>query len=124
MGAGTGSRTAPAAAPAASATTTARPPGRVGRAGSLLRQRAHRVQHPLLVGEPTALQFGVDQLAVDGQLEAAAAAGDQLQVADLLLVRVQQLARQTEGLRLVVSHRTVFQLQVHGALLSFVASPP
>jgi hypothetical protein len=30
-----------------------------------------------------------------------------------LLVRGQELARQTDGLRLVISHRTVLQLYVH-----------
>jgi hypothetical protein len=72
----------------------------------------------LLVGELAGLELGVDQLTVDGQLETPAARWDQLQLADLLLETVEQLARQTDGLRLVVSHRTVAQLDVHGRLLS------
>jgi hypothetical protein len=30
-----------------------------------------------------------------------------------LLVSAQQLARQTDGLRLVISHRAIFQFHVH-----------
>jgi hypothetical protein len=58
----------------------------------------------LFIGELAGVQLRVDQLAVDGQLEAAAAAGDQFQVLDLLLEGCQQLGRQTDGLRFVVSH--------------------
>jgi hypothetical protein len=72
----------------------------------------------LFVGELAGLELGVEELTVDGQLEAPAARGDQLQLADLLLETVEQLARQTDGLRLVVSHRTVTQFDVHGHLLS------
>jgi hypothetical protein len=77
---------------------------------------AQGVEHPLLVGELAGLEFGVDQLAVGGQLEAAAARGDQLQLADALLVRRKQLARQTDGLRLVTSHRAVLQFEIHHGL--------
>ena len=34
-----------------------------------------------------------------------------------MLVRVEELGRQTEGLGLVVSHRAVFEFHVHGVLL-------
>ena len=71
----------------------------------------------MLIGEAPGLQLGVDQLSVERQFEAAAARGDQLQLADLLLVRREELARQTDGLRLVVSHRTVDEFHVHGILL-------
>src|SRR5262249_3360875 len=74
---------------------------------------ADRVEDPLLVGELAGLEFGVEQLAVGGEFKAAAAGRDQFQVADLFLVRAEQLARQTDGLWLVVSHRTVLQFQVH-----------
>src|SRR5262249_51193013 len=78
-----------------------------------LRQGADSAQHPVLVGELALLQFGVEQFPVDGQLEAAAVRGDELEVADLLFVGRQQLARQTEGLRLVVSAGAVPQFEVH-----------
>ena len=35
--------------------------------------------HRALVGELTAVELGIDQLAVDGQLETATVRGDQLQ---------------------------------------------
>ena len=69
--------------------------------------------HLRLIGKLACLQLGVQQLAIDGQFEAAAAAWDELQFLDLLLVRAEQLGRQTDGLRFVISHRTVLQLHVH-----------
>jgi hypothetical protein len=85
---------------------------------ALLKPGPDRLEHLLLVGELAGLELGVDQLAVDGQLETTAARWDQFEVADLLLELTQQLARQTDGLRLVVSHRAVFQLHVHRGLLA------
>jgi hypothetical protein len=79
---------------------------------------ANSLDRPLLIGELAGVQLGVDQFAVDGQLEAAASRWDQFQLTDLLFVRGEQLARQTDGLRLVVSHRTVTQFDVQGHLLS------
>jgi hypothetical protein len=84
----------------------------------LLEPGADCVHNPLLVRELFGFQLGVDQVTVDGHFEAASAGREQLEVLDLLLVRVQQLARQTDGLRLVVSHRAVAQLQMHDNLLS------
>ena len=74
---------------------------------------ADRLDRPLLIGKLPGLELRVERLTVDRQLETAAAGGDQLQVLDLLLVRVEKLGRQTDGLRLVVSHGAVFQLDVH-----------
>jgi hypothetical protein len=71
------------------------------------------VDHRLLVGELAGLQLRVEQLAVDAQLETAAARGNQLQVLDLLFVGREQFGRQTDGLRLIVSHRTIFEFQMH-----------
>jgi hypothetical protein len=62
----------------------------------------------LFVWKLAGFQLGIDQVAVDAQLEASASRGDELELFDLLLVGGQQLARQTDGLRLVVSHRAVF----------------
>jgi hypothetical protein len=58
------------------------------------------------------LEFGVKELAIHRHLKAAAAGGDELEVFDLLLVGGQQLGRQTDGLGLVVSHGTVFDLDL------------
>ena len=49
------------------------------------------------------------------QLETTALRRHQLQVADLLFEGREQLARQTDGLRLVASHRAVFEFQFHDA---------
>ncbi len=81
---------------------------------------ADRLDHLLLIGEFARLELGVDEFATHGQLETAAAGGNQLQVLDLLLVRAQQLGRQTDGLRLVVSHRAVFQFHMHHRTPRFV----
>jgi hypothetical protein len=69
-----------------------------------------RFQNPFLFGELSFLQFRVDEIPVDGYLEATSAGRNQLQIANLLLVGRQQLARQTDGVRLVVSNRTVLEL--------------
>jgi hypothetical protein len=79
----------------------------------LLEAGADSVEDPLLLREVLRLELGVDQLAVQGDFKAAAASGDQLEVADFLLVGRQQLARQTEGLRLVVSHRAILEFHIH-----------
>ena len=68
-----------------------------------LRPLAHHCQHFLLIGELARAELRVQQLTVDGQLEAAAAGGDQPQAGDLLLQSVQQFGRQTDGLRFIVS---------------------
>ena len=77
----------------------------------------HCIQDPLFLGELPGLELGIDQVAVDAQLEAAALGRDELERLDLLFVRGQQLARQTDGLRLVVSHRTVHEFNIHRILL-------
>ena len=82
-----------------------------------LKPLANRVEHHLLVRELAGLQLRVEQFAVDGQLETAAAAGNQFQVLDPLLVLGQELARQTDGFRLVASHRAILEFHVHGWLL-------
>jgi hypothetical protein len=74
---------------------------------------ADELEHLLFVGEFPGFELRVDEVPVERQLEAAATAGDQLQLVDFLLVRGQQLGRQTDGLRLVVSHRAVFEFHFH-----------
>jgi len=77
----------------------------------------YRVEHPGVVREFAGLELGVDQVAVQRDLEGSAARWHEGHFLDLLLELGQQLARQTDGLRLVVSHRTVDQPHIH------VASP-
>jgi len=74
---------------------------------------AERIDHPGFIRKLAGLEFRVDQLAVDRQLEAAATAGYQLQLADLLLERSENLGRQTDGPGFVVSHRAILQFQIH-----------
>jgi hypothetical protein len=85
----------------------------------LLQAFANGFDGPLLFRKLARLELGVNQLAVDTQLEAAAAQRNQLQLANLLLIRGQELARQTDGLRLIISHRTVLELYIHVLSLSF-----
>ena len=86
---------------------------RLARWSTLLQAAFHGVDHRLLVGEFAGLQFRVDQVAVGAQLETAAAGRRQFEVAYLLFESAEQLARQTDGLRLIVSHRAVLEFQVH-----------
>ena len=91
--------------------------------GLPLRQAsAYRLDGPLLVGELAGLELRIKQFSVHAQLESPTACRDQLQVANLLFVGGEQLARQTDGLWLVVSHGTVLQLHVHGFVLSSTLS--
>ena len=79
----------------------------------------NRGDHRLFIGELTGLQLRVNQFPIHGQLEAPAAARDELKVADLLFEFSEQLLRQTDGLRFVVSHRAVFEFQAHGCHLEW-----
>ena len=89
--------------------------GEKGRRGRelLFQAGADRLDRPRLFRELAGLHLGIDQVAIDRQLKAAAARRNHLQFADLLLVRAEQLARQTDGLRLVISHRTVLEFYFH-----------
>ncbi len=59
------------------------------------------------------LQFRVDHFAIDGQLEAATAGRLQFHARDFLFVATENLFRQTDGSRLVVSSRAVAQVDLH-----------
>ena len=90
----------------------------------LLEPFPHRIEDPLLVGELAGLQLGVEQIAVHRELETTASRWNELQILDLLFVGGEELGRQTDGLRLVVSHRTVLEFHVHGFILSGVPLVP
>jgi len=79
------------------------------------------VEDRFLLRKSAGREFGVDQFAVNGELEAAAAGGDELVVLDLLLEGAEQFGRQTDGLGFVVSHGAVFEFQMHVCLLSLDA---
>jgi hypothetical protein len=86
-----------------------------------MKTRLDLIEHLLFVGELPGLELGPDHLAVDIQLKAAATAGDEFEVGNLLLESVKNLRRQTDGFRFVVSNRTVFEREVHNfVLLIFV----
>lgn len=76
-----------------------------------------RLKHGLLVGKSAGVQLRVDQFPVHRQFETTATRGDQLQFLDALLEFRKQFGRQTDGLRFVVSHRAVFEFNVHDCLL-------
>jgi hypothetical protein len=79
----------------------------------LLQPSTDGFHSPLLVRELARFELGVDEVAVNAELKAAAARWDELQCPDLLLVRSQKPARQTDGLWLVISHRTVLEFNLH-----------
>jgi len=79
----------------------------------LLQSLPNLGKHLGFVRELPRLELRVEEFAVDGQLETAAAFGDELHVFDALLVLAEKLARQTDGFRLVVSHRAVFEFDMH-----------
>ncbi len=65
------------------------------------------IEDRVLVGKRAGLQLRVNRLAVDDDLEAAAVGWDQRERAHLLLEHPENLRRQTDGLRLVVSSSAV-----------------
>ena len=79
----------------------------------LLQPLANFRDHRILVGKPAALQLAVDQLLADRQLEAAAGRWLERQSADAALELIEELVRQTDGLRLIVSHRAVAKMNLH-----------
>lgn len=90
-------------------------PGTVaGSARGGLQTLAHFLDHRLFVRELAAGEFGVHQFPVDGQFEAAAAGRLQFEALQLLFEFREDLARQTDGTRLVVSGGAVTQVDLHG----------
>jgi hypothetical protein len=69
--------------------------------------------HRLFVGKLARQEFGIHQLVVERQFKTAAAGGLQLQALKTLFVLAENLGRQTDGLRLVVSSRAVAQMDFH-----------
>ena len=67
----------------------------------------------LFVGELAGLELGIHQLVIDRQLKTPAAGRLQLQALKALFVLAENLGRQTDGLRLVVSSRTITQMHFH-----------
>ena len=82
----------------------------------LLQSFAYGVNDPLLIGESASFLLRVNQFVPDGQFKEAASRWNQVQALDLLLERGQQLARQTDGLWFVASHRTIDKRENHRQL--------
>ena len=78
----------------------------------------------VFVGELARLELGIELLAAHGKLEAASCRGNHDETTDRALVTRQELGRQTDGLRLVVSKCTVFERDIHGGSPSPVCRPP
>lgn len=57
--------------------------------------------------------LGMDEFAVDFNFENSSSRRNQLQVLDILAEGVQQLGRQTDGLRRIVSHHAEGDGHVH-----------
>jgi hypothetical protein len=68
---------------------------------------------------PPCLQFAVDQIAVDLDLEPASVAGDESQPLDARLERLKNLFRCAHGTGEVVSNRTVSDGNVKHGYLPF-----
>jgi hypothetical protein len=75
----------------------------------------HGLDQLVFVGEFPRLELGVQPLAAHRQLEASPFRRDHHVAADLALVARQELGRQTDGLRLVVSEGAVFENDFHRA---------
>ena len=74
--------------------------------------------HCIFVGELPGFELRVNQVAIDGQFEAAAARRLQLHTFKLLLVLSQNFGRQTDGLRFIVSRRAVAKMDFHSTVSS------
>jgi hypothetical protein len=66
-----------------------------------------------LVGELAGGELAVNQVAIAGDLEAAAFAGDELQAGEAEFEPLEQASRQTDGLRLVASGRAIAEMNAH-----------
>ena len=77
----------------------------------------------VFVGERARLELGIEQLASHCQLEAASPGGNHYETTDGALVPRQELGRQTDGLRLIVSKRTVFERDLHRSCPYVVRRP-
>lgn len=84
--------------------------------------RLDRLQHVGFVGEGSGLELRIQQLFSDLELEAASFGRDEGERLDVLLEVGEKLGRQTDGLRLVVSHRAVFERDLHEGLQRFKAT--
>ena len=79
----------------------------------LLAQRADQPLDLAAGGVAPGGELGVDQRAVDDDLEAAAFGGDQGEFADIVGELFEQRVRQTDGLGAIVSHHAEFNADSH-----------
>jgi hypothetical protein len=74
----------------------------------------------IFIGELPDFLLGMDELAIDFDIEDSAAAGDEAQVLDAGTESVEQSGRQTDGLGCVISHHAEGDFHVHAVLLLVV----
>jgi len=74
---------------------------------------AHGFDHGIEIGELARCLLGVNLLPIYGEFKHAAARRNEFQRANTLF-ELQQFFRQTDGLRLIVSSRAVFDCDLHG----------
>jgi len=74
----------------------------------------------IFIGELSDLLFGMDEFAIDFDIEDPATTGDESQVLDARTEGVEQSGRQTDGLGGVISHHAEGDLHVHAVLLVVV----
>ena len=74
----------------------------------------------IFIGELPDLLLGMDELAIDFDIEDPATTGNEGQVLDARTESVEQSGRQTDGLRGVISHHAEGDLHVHAILQAWV----
>jgi hypothetical protein len=70
-------------------------------------------QHLFGIGMPAGRLLGVDEVAVDGDLEDAAPGGDESELRDRVLELFEDGGRQTDGLVEIASDRAVLECDPH-----------
>lgn len=87
--------------------------GQVTTFATLFQPPGHFGFDVLLVGELAGGELAVNQVAIAGDLEAAALAGDELQAGEAEFESLEQTGRQTDGLRLISSGRAIAEMNAH-----------
>ena len=101
------------------------PPSRNARSGRGLEPLADLDDHAPLIRELARLQTGIEGDAVHADLKRPAGGGDQGDLSDAVLVRTEQLVRQTDGSGEVTSTGAIanFDAWGHFVLLSHTLRP-
>jgi hypothetical protein len=87
--------------------------GQVTTIAALFQPPGHFRFDDLFVGELARGELAINQVAIEGDLEAAALAGNELQAGEAEFETLEQAGRQTDGLRLVASGRAIAEMNAH-----------